>query len=94
MLLFFSVLCFVLFFGSEACGILAPQLGNQNTSLALEGKVLIARPPGKSPLLPSFGRSLTLAQVVSVTECKGVRHCLVQAIRAHPGGGGATRTPS
>ena len=37
------------FFGHEACGILAPWLGIKSTSSALEGKVLITGPPGKSP---------------------------------------------
>ena len=41
--------CFMFcFFGCEACGILAPQPGIRPTSLALEDKVLIAVPPGKS----------------------------------------------
>ena len=41
--------CFyVLFFGREACGILAPQPGIEPTPLALEGEVLITGLPGKS----------------------------------------------
>ena len=37
------------FFGREACGILAPRPGIEPTPPALEGKVLTAGPPGKSP---------------------------------------------
>ena len=37
------------FFGHEACGVLAPQLGIEPAPLALEGKVLTTEPPGKSP---------------------------------------------
>ena len=36
-------------FGPGACGILAPRLDFEPSSLALEGKVLITGPPGKSP---------------------------------------------
>ena len=32
--------CFLMFFGHEACGILAPQPGIEPTPLALEGEVL------------------------------------------------------
>ena len=42
-----SVSCFLIFFGHKACGILAPQLGLKPTSPALEGEVLITRPPQK-----------------------------------------------
>ena len=37
-----------LFFGPEACGILAPQPGIQPPPPALEGEVLTAGPPGES----------------------------------------------
>ena len=41
--------CFMfLFFGPEACGILAPQPGIQPPPPALEGEVLTAGPPRKS----------------------------------------------
>ena len=48
-----SVLCFVifslcLFFGHEACEILAPQPGIEPVLPAMEGKVLTTGPPGKS----------------------------------------------
>ena len=36
------------FFGHEAYGILVPQPGVTHGPLALEGKVLTTRPPGKS----------------------------------------------
>ena len=36
------------FFSREACGIPAPQPGIETTPLALESKVLITGPPGKS----------------------------------------------
>ena len=41
--------CFLLFdfFAHKACGILAPQLGLEPTPPALEGEVLITRPPQK-----------------------------------------------
>ena len=62
---------------------------------ALEGKVSITGPPGKTPAgflwqIPGSGSG----SVCLCDWCKGVRHCLVQAIRAHPGGGGARPTPS
>ena len=44
-LLLFYVL---VFFGSEACGILAPRPGIEPVPPALEGKVLTTGPPGKS----------------------------------------------
>lgn len=54
-----------LFFGHEACGILAPQPGTEPVLLALEGKVLITRLPGKSlmdclflPLMSLGGESV------------------------------------
>ena len=37
------------FFGSEACGTLAPRPGIEPAPLALEVEVLITGPPGKSP---------------------------------------------
>ena len=43
-----SVLCFG-FFGSEACGISAPQPGFELTLPALKGQVLTTGPPRKSP---------------------------------------------
>ena len=46
-------LFYVLVFGLEACGILAPQPGIEPTPPALEGKVLTTGPPGKS-LNPIF----------------------------------------
>ena len=59
------VLFYVLFFfGPEACGILAPQPGTKPILLALEGKVLITRLPGKSlmdlflPLMSLGGESV------------------------------------
>ena len=42
------LLFYVLVFGHEACGILAPQPGTEPTTPALEGKVLTTGPPGKS----------------------------------------------
>lgn len=83
------------FFGSEACGILAPQLGNQNTPPALESSLnhwATRQAPAAAFFwqIPDSGSG----SVCFVTECKGMRHCLVQAIRAPPGGGGATLTPS
>ena len=39
-----------LFFGHEACEILAPQPGMKPVLPAMEGKVLTTRPPGKSLL--------------------------------------------
>ena len=36
------------FFGHKACGVLAPQLGLKPTPPALEGEVLIMRPPPKA----------------------------------------------
>ena len=38
------------FFGREAHGILAPRPGMEPTPPALEGEVLTAGPPGKSPM--------------------------------------------
>ena len=38
----------VWFFGHEACGVLAPWLGIEPTSPALEGEILTTGPPGKS----------------------------------------------
>ena len=43
------LLFYVLVFGCETCGILAPQPGIELTPPALEGKVLTTGPPGKSP---------------------------------------------
>ena len=43
------LLFFILFFGCEACGILAPQPGMEPAPPALEGKVLTTGPPAKSP---------------------------------------------
>ena len=43
------LLFYVLFFGHEACGILAPQPGIKPTAPALEGDVLTTGLPGKSP---------------------------------------------
>ena len=41
--------CFMVwFFGHEACGVLAPWLGIEPTSPALEGEILTTGPPGKS----------------------------------------------
>ena len=37
------------FFGHEACGILAPQLGTEPTPPALEGEDSTTGPPGTSP---------------------------------------------
>ena len=39
----------VLFFGREACGILAPRPGIKPSPPALEGEVQTTGPPGKSP---------------------------------------------
>ena len=39
---------FVMFFGSEACGILIPRPGIKRASPELEGEVLTTEPPGKS----------------------------------------------
>ena len=36
------------FFGCQACGVLAPQLGIEHASPMLEGKVLSTGPPAKS----------------------------------------------
>ena len=36
------------YFGGETCGIIAPGPGIETVPPALEGKVLITRPPGKS----------------------------------------------
>ena len=47
--LYYFFLCFVFFFGKEACGILAPWPGIEPTLPALQGKVLTTGPPGKSP---------------------------------------------
>ena len=48
-------LCFTfLFFGHEACGILAPQPGIKSASLALEREVLTTGPPGKSHHVASY----------------------------------------
>ena len=44
-----SVLCFI--FLAMTCAILAPQLGIQPTTPALEGEVLTTRVPGKSAIL-------------------------------------------
>ena len=44
-----TILCFVFFFGPEACHIIASQPGIEPTPPALEGKVLTTRPPGKFP---------------------------------------------
>ena len=41
-------------FGSEACGILAPQLGIKSALPTLEGKVLITGPPEKSLISQHF----------------------------------------
>ena len=41
----------LLFFLAMTCAILAPQLGIQPTTPALEGEVLTTRLPGKSPTL-------------------------------------------
>ena len=41
------------FFGHEACGILAPQLGIKPATPGLEGEVLTTGLPGKSMLFPS-----------------------------------------
>ena len=39
------------FFGSKACGILAPQPGIELVPSALKGDILTIGPPGKSPVL-------------------------------------------
>ena len=41
------LLFYVLAFGQEVCGALAPQSESKPTSPALEGKVLTTGPPGK-----------------------------------------------
>ena len=46
--LYYFFLCFV-FFGQEACGVLALWPGIEPAPPALEGKVLTTGPPGKSP---------------------------------------------
>ena len=58
-------LCFV-FFGSEACGILAPWPGIKPTPSALEGQVLTTGPPGRS-LVVSF-KPILLAVYCSSQE--------------------------
>ena len=42
------ILFYVLVFGLEACGIIAPQPGVEPTSYALEGEILTTGPLGKS----------------------------------------------
>ena len=42
---------FWVFFGQEACGILAPQPGIEPTAPALEGGFLTTGPPGKAHFL-------------------------------------------
>ena len=44
----FYILCFVFFFGLQACGISAPGPGIKPTCPALEGEVLTTGPPGES----------------------------------------------
>ena len=47
--------CFLFwFFGRKACGILAPRPGIEPSPPPLEGEVLTAGPPGKSPLCDYF----------------------------------------
>ena len=48
------LLFYVLVFGKEACGILAPRPGIELTPPALEGEVLTTGPPGKFLLLKFF----------------------------------------
>ena len=60
----FLILFFFLFFGREACGILAPWPGIKPAPLALEGKVLTTGPPGK-PLCPFLNHFLLLLLVLS-----------------------------
>ena len=48
------LLFYVLVYGHEACGILAPRPGIEPTPPALEGKVLTTEPPGKSLDLHSW----------------------------------------
>ena len=43
-----SILCFVFFFGCQACRNFAPQPGIEPTPLITEGEVLTTGPPGKS----------------------------------------------
>ena len=57
------------FFGPGACGILAPRLESEPSSPALEGKVLITGPPGKSPEDPHLS-SLTWLLAGGDTERK------------------------
>ena len=61
--------CFMFFLGQDACRILASQPGFEPATLALEGKVLITGPPGKSPgLLTSY----YLALYHLPSHCEGV----------------------
>ena len=47
-LLQYCFCCMFLYFGSKACGILAPRPGSEPAPLALESKALTSGPPGKS----------------------------------------------
>ena len=78
------ILCFG-FFGSEVCGILAPQPGIELARPALEGKVLTTGPPGKSQgsfnflFLAIMGLQLLLELFSScgaeVPHCSGFSWC-------------------
>ena len=57
--------CFMFGFWPEACGILVPQPGMEPMPHALEGKVLITGPLGKSPGLCSFHPLLFSHLVIS-----------------------------
>ena len=50
------ILFYVLVFGLEACGIIAPQPGIEPTPYALEGEILTTGPLGKSLYVYIFNR--------------------------------------
>ena len=78
---FFFGFFFFGFFGHEACGILAPQPGTEPILLALEGKVLITRLPGKS--LMDFFLPLMSLGGVCLSAPKGDPLLLRQVLK-HP----------
>ena len=61
--------CYILVFGREACGILAPQLGIDPAPLILEGKLLITRLPRKSQAYCLEGE-MGVNQMITQIICK------------------------
>ena len=79
-----SVLCFVLFlfFGLEACVILALWPGVELAPLAVEGEVLTFGPPGKSPvkvyLVLKIHTIISIWTSLTILQLKDNWHCLNQ----------------